>query len=89
MASPYPTTVTADAARFIEALTLADIPREAARIGRRCILDGLSVMIAGLGEETCTLLADEAQAQGGRKDALLFGRGRTRVPAPSAARVLG
>jgi len=89
MTSTYPTTATADAARFIETLTLADIPREAARIGRRCVLDGLSVMIAGLAEDTYTLLADDAQDQGGRKDALLFGRGRSKVPAPLAARVLG
>jgi 2-methylcitrate dehydratase PrpD len=53
------------------------------------MLDGLSVMIAGLAEETYTVLADDAQDQGGRKDALLFGRGRTKVPAPLAARVLG
>ena len=89
MSQSFPVTATADAARFIETLTLADIPREAARIGRRCMLDGLSVMIAGLAEETYTVLADDAQDQGGRKDALLFGRGRTKVPAPLAARVLG
>ena len=89
MTTQYPTTATAEAAAFIEALTPAMIPREAARIGRRCVLDGLSVMIAGLAEETYVLLADDAQEQGGRKDALLFGRGRTRVPAPIAARVLG
>lgn len=89
MSAPFPTHTTAEAATFIESLTLARIPREAARIGRRCMLDGLSVMIAGLAEDTSMLLADDAQDQGGRKDALLFGRGRTRVPAPLAARVLG
>ena len=89
MSTPFPTTATLEAAKFIETLTVDAIPREAARIGRRCMLDGLSVMIAGLAEDTWTLLADDAQAQGGRKDALLFGRGRTKVPAPLAARVLG
>jgi len=89
MSTPVPTTATFEAAKFIETLTVDAIPREAARIGRRCMLDGLSVMIAGLAEDTWTLLADDAQDQGGRKDALLFGRGRTKVPAPLAARVLG
>ena len=89
MTTQYPSTATAQAAAFIESLTPAMIPREAARIGRRCVLDGLSVMIAGLAEETYVLLADDVQEQGGRKDALLFGRGRLKVPAPLAARVLG
>jgi 2-methylcitrate dehydratase PrpD len=89
MSGPYPSTVTAEAAAFIEGLSVDRIPREAARIGRRCVLDGLSVMIAGLAEDTWTVLADDAESQGGRKDALLFGRGKVKVPAPLAARVLG
>jgi 2-methylcitrate dehydratase PrpD len=89
MSTPYPVGTTAAAADFIESLTVADIPREAVRIGRRCVLDGLAVMVAGLAEDTWKLLADEAEEQGGRRDALLFGRGRTRVPAAIAARVLG
>ncbi len=89
MSTPYPAGTTAAAAEFIESLTVADIPREAVRIGRRCVLDGLAVMVAGLAEDTWKLLADEAEEQGGRRDALLFGRGRTRVPAAIAARVLG
>ena len=80
---------TAAAAAFIESITLSGIPREAVRMGRRCVLDGLAVMVAGLAEDTWQLLADEAAEQGGRRDALLFGRGRQRVPVALAARVLG
>jgi 2-methylcitrate dehydratase PrpD len=35
------------------------------------------------------LLIEEAEQTGGRPDALLLGRGKTKVPAPIAARVLG
>jgi 2-methylcitrate dehydratase PrpD len=35
------------------------------------------------------LLAEEAEQMGGQPDALLLGRGKTKVPAPMASRVLG
>lgn len=89
MAGPYPTDMTARAATFIEALAIDAIPREALRIGRRCLLDGLAVMVAGIAEDTHRLLMEEALALGGRRDALLLGAGKAKVPAPMAARVLG
>jgi 2-methylcitrate dehydratase PrpD len=89
MAGPYPTDTTARAATFIETLAIERIPSEALRIGQRCVLDGLAVMVAGIAEDSHRLLMEEALALGGRKDALLLGAGRARVPAPMAARVLG
>jgi 2-methylcitrate dehydratase PrpD len=80
---------TAAAAAFVENVTVADIPAEAVRIGRRCLLDGLGLFVAGSEEHSVRLLIDEAEEQGGRPDALLLGRGNTKVPSPTAARVLG
>lgn len=81
--------ITAQAAAFVERLQYNDIPDNALRVGRRCIIDGLGVMVAGTAEETTQLLVEEAKALGGRKDALLLGAGKIRVPMPMAARVLG
>jgi 2-methylcitrate dehydratase PrpD len=80
---------TAAAAAFIENVRLEDIPPEAMRIGRRCLLDGLGLYVAGSEEHSVRLLIEEAEEMGGREEALLLGRGKKQVPAPMAARVLG
>jgi len=80
---------TAAAAAFVESVRWADIPAEAVRIGTRCLLDGLGLFVAGSEEDSVRLLAEEAEQMGGQPDALLLGRGKTKVPAPMAARVLG
>jgi 2-methylcitrate dehydratase PrpD len=80
---------TAAAAAFIENITMNDVPSEAMRIGTRCLLDGLGLFVAGSAENSVKILIEEAEQIGGRPDALLLGRGNTKVPAPTAARVLG
>jgi 2-methylcitrate dehydratase PrpD len=80
---------TAAAAEFVERITLPQIPADAIRIGTRCLLDGLSLFVAGIDETTVRILADEAEETGGRAEALLLGRSERKVPAPMAARVLG
>jgi 2-methylcitrate dehydratase PrpD len=80
---------TAAAAEFIERISFDALPAEAIRVGTRCLLDGLGLFVAGSEERAVELLAAEAQEIGGRPDALLLRRGRTKVPAPMAARVLG
>jgi 2-methylcitrate dehydratase PrpD len=88
MTSHNETQVTRAAVAFIDGVRFADIPVEALRIGRRCLLDGLGLFVAGAGEETVQILEAEAHSQGGRADALLLGEGELKVPAPLAARVL-
>jgi 2-methylcitrate dehydratase PrpD len=84
-----PLKTTAAAAEFVEGVTYNAIPAEALRIGTRCLIDGLGLFVAGSEEQSVKILADEAQAVGGAAEALLLGRGELKVPAPSAARVLG
>src|SRR5687767_801780 len=83
---PYGLKTTAAAAAFVENVTLKAIPAEALRIGTRCLLDGLGLFVAGSEEQTVQLLVNEAAEIGGRLDALLLSRGKTKVPAPMAAR---
>lgn len=85
---PQGTTVTEEAASFVETVRFEDIPAEAIRIGKRCIVDGLGLYVAGSEERTIEILIEEALDYGGREDALLLGRSE-KVPAPMAARVLG
>jgi 2-methylcitrate dehydratase PrpD len=86
---PAGLSTTAAAAAFIESVNYAAIPSDAVRIGTRCLLDGLGLFVAGSEEHSVEIIADEAEHTGGRPDALLLGRGSTKVPAPIAARVLG
>ena len=81
--------VTAAACAFIETVKLTDIPDEAVRIGRRCVLDGLGLYVAGSVEPSVRILVEEALESGGREEALLLGAGTKKVPAAMAARVLG
>jgi 2-methylcitrate dehydratase PrpD len=80
---------TAEAAAFVESVEFAAIPEEAVRIGRRCLLDGLGLFVAGSTEESVKILREEADETGGKPEALLLGQERRRVPAAVAARVLG
>lgn len=80
---------TAAAAAFIENTTFGDLPEEVVRLAVRCLLDGLGLFVAGTNEEAVRILAADAEETGGRPEALLLGRGKVKVPAAAAARVLG
>jgi 2-methylcitrate dehydratase PrpD len=84
-----PTNVTRAACAFIEASRYDNLPDEAIRIGRRCVLDGLALYVAGSDEESVQVLIEDAKDVGGKPDALLLGGGDLKIPAALAARVLG
>jgi len=86
---PQHSRITEQAAGFIESTVFDTIPAEALTIGKRCLLDGLGLFVAGSDHETAAMLAELAAEQGGKAEALLLGHGNTRVPAALAARVLG
>ncbi len=81
--------ITAAACEFIEGAALEDMPGEALRIARRCILDGLGLYVAGSVESSVRILEQDAVATGGSGEALLLSAGSKKVPAALAARVLG
>ena len=81
--------ITAEAIEFVEKVSYNDLPAEALRIGKRCMVDTLGVMIAGCSEHSVHILVDDALEQGGREDALLLSGGAHKAPAAVAARVLG
>jgi 2-methylcitrate dehydratase PrpD len=77
--------LTRSVARFVAALRFEDLGHEVVRISRRCILDGLAVMLAGSGQPGMEPLARHIQRIGGAPDARRVGDARTRLPAPLAA----
>jgi 2-methylcitrate dehydratase PrpD len=87
--TPDTSKTTAAAAAFVQNVTYNSIPAEALRIGTRCLIDGLGLFVAGSEEHSVKILADEAQATGGKPETLLLGRGKVKVPAAIGARVLG
>ena len=80
------TAITAEAIAFVEKVSYNDLPAEALRIGKRCMVDTLGVMIAGCSEHSVHILVDDALEQGGRQDALLLSGGAHKAPAAIAAR---
>ncbi|WP_286789922.1 MmgE/PrpD family protein, partial [Thioclava sp. UBA3469] len=85
---PEGTTITEEAARFVESVTFEDIPEEALTIGKRCLIDALGLYVAGSEEHSVHILAQEAEYVGGREESRLLGS-TLRVLAAMAARVLG
>jgi hypothetical protein len=60
-------------AEFIESVRYEDLPEEANRVGRRCILDTLGLYSAGTTAPSVEILVAEARATGGTSEALLIG----------------
>ena len=81
--------ITAEAIEFIENVSYNDLPAEALRVGKRCMVDSLGVMIAGCSEHSVHILIEDALDQGGKAEALLLSGGQHKAPAAIAARVLG
>jgi 2-methylcitrate dehydratase PrpD len=72
-------------ARFVPALRFEDLNSEVLRISRRCILDGLAVMLAGSEQPGMVPLDRFVRRIGGAADSRMIGNAALRVPAPIAA----
>ncbi|MBL0932472.1 MAG: MmgE/PrpD family protein, partial [Alphaproteobacteria bacterium] len=81
--------ITAQAVAFLPDASFDKLPPEALDISRRCLLDSMGLVLAGLGVPAIDILTGFAREQGGKGDALLLGQGDMRVPVQVAARVIG
>jgi 2-methylcitrate dehydratase PrpD len=79
------TGLTRAVARFVPALRFEDMPPEVLRISRRCILDGLAVMLAGTEQPGMAPLDRFIRRAGGSPEARLVGDAARRLPAALAA----
>ena len=81
--------VTAAVVDFISRARWKDFPAEAVVIAKRCIIDGVGVMLAGSTQDAGRILRDYVRDTDGRSDATAFGPQAFRTGAASAALVNG
>ena len=77
--------LTKDAVDFAVGLTYDAIPEAALKIARRCVLDGLAVMVGGSEQPALEVMARYIDRVGGTPDARLLGNANKKVPAHLAA----
>lgn len=83
------TKITREVADNVTAIDFNDFPAEAVRIARRCILDGLGVMLAGSDQECTRIVREFGLQQGSASAATALGKDPVKFPAPLAALVNG
>lgn len=74
---------------FVLDTDLGDLPESLLAEGRRCVTDGVAVMLAGTTEPCSRIVRRQIAAQGGAPEAAVFGTGGRRAPATLAARANG
>jgi 2-methylcitrate dehydratase PrpD len=74
---------------FIASTSFADIPSDALDIGRRCIADGIGVILAGSTTAASEILRAQVREDGSRAESTTLGRGSFQTRAASAALVNG
>ena len=80
---------TAAVVAFVQETDVAGLPPEVLAIAKRCIIDGLGVILAGSTQEVGRLLVDYIQGADQRPDATVLGQHPFKTGAPSAALVNG
>lgn len=80
---------TAAVTDFILETTLADLPEELLAEGRRCVTDGVGVILAGSTDTCSRIVQEQIASQGGNAEAAILGSAGFRAPASLAARANG
>jgi 2-methylcitrate dehydratase PrpD len=83
------TTASGAVVEFISRARLAEFPADALTIAKRCIIDGLGVMLAGSTQDAGRILHDHVYATDVRRDATVFGPRPFKTSAAAAALVNG
>src|SRR3954463_5228957 len=72
---------------FIASTAFDDIPADALHIGRRCVADGVAVILAGSTTDASGILRAQVREDGSRPEATILGRDSFEARAASAALV--
>jgi 2-methylcitrate dehydratase PrpD len=81
--------VAKEAAEFAYQLQFEDVPSEAARIAKRCVLDGLGLILAGSLQKCLQTVRRYSKSIGLKEESTMFGRYPAKVPAALASLVNG
>jgi 2-methylcitrate dehydratase PrpD len=79
------TQVTKEAAAFVQQLRFEDLPAEALRIGKRCILDGVGLILAGSFQKCTEIVKKHVMRFGKTPEATILGKDSVQVAAELAA----
>ncbi len=83
------TRITEEVSQFVKALTYEALPSEAVRIGKRCVLDGLGLILAGSFEKCTRILIKSSEGISRIKGSSVLGINPMKVAAPFAALING
>ena len=83
------TTASGAVVEFISRARLAEFPSDAIAIAKRCIIDGLGVLLAGSTQDAGRILYEHVQGSDPRTDATVFGPKPFKTGAAAAALVNG
>ena len=83
------TKITDEVVGFIEAATFGEFPAEAIRIAKRCVLDGLGLMLAGSAQYCTRIMREFSLSDGRGSGATTLGKDSVKLPAALAALVNG
>lgn len=82
-------TVTGEVVDFVSKFRLEDAPSEAVTIAKRCMVDGVGVMLAGSATAAFDLLKDYSSPADGRRESTVFSRSPFATGAATAALLNG
>jgi len=83
------TAITIEIAQFVSTLEFENFPQEAVRIAKRCILDGLGVILAGSNQDCTQAVLKTCQDMGNAGHSTAFGISPVKFPPAIAALVNG
>ena len=81
--------ITKELTDFVKTVRFEDFSPEVRHIAKRCIIDGIGVILAGATEPCTLLVRDYAISVEGRQESTLLGQGKHRAPVHLAALVNG
>ncbi|PCJ40038.1 MAG: 2-methylcitrate dehydratase [SAR86 cluster bacterium] len=87
--SPVNNSVSSEVVDFISAVKYEDFPAEAITLAKRCIIDGLGVMLAGSTQPAGRILREHVIGTDNRADATVFGPEGFKTSVAAAALVNG
>src|SRR5437762_6892048 len=82
-----PTRATGAVVDFIASTSFSDIPSDALTIGRRCVADGVAVILAGSTTRASEILRAQVREDASRAESTILGRDSFQTRAASAALV--
>jgi len=81
--------VTGELTKFIDETAYEDLSEEVIHIAKRCMIDGIGVMLAGSMESCTRIVREYVLSVEGKKESSIVGEGRMKAPAHLAALVNG